>query len=199
MLEAIKHWEKQLMDLPSYTVPYDVVHTNPCRNDAPDIHLTKDEVIDDVRVYASIGPRDEYLSLGGVAVFRDNGIPAVGCIDLILPRWGIESGGWDGIENMEQIEGDWHRYETASITLHEVGHVLGIGTSPNWSKQVQEGRDYPYFNGESAQSAYDALPRIIRVDYHPQNVTRWGGISLNLYGYDQAGHTTAGWYPIQGR
>lgn len=183
--EVVKHWEKQLMDVPSYTVPHDM-QLSTCRHDSPDAFLKKGEVIDDIRVYVSLGPRDEYDSLGGVLVERASGIPAVGCIDLILPRWGIESGMWDNTQNMGQLEGDWHQYETAHLTLHELSHALGIGTGTLWEERIRQGEDYKYFDGSAARLAYDALPRLVRVDYHPDNVDEVGNISLNLYGYDEA-------------
>ncbi len=44
--------------------------------------------------------------------------------------------------------------EFVSVALHEIGHVLGIGTAPSWKTQVSGGR----FNGEAAARSHGTTP-----------------------------------------
>lgn len=86
---------------------------------------------------------------------------------------------------MSQIEGPYHAHNQAFVALHEIGHALGIGVGSNWNDLMREGTDYRFFAGEKAIEAYNALPRLIRVDYHPKNLSPWGGVSLAIFGYDK--------------
>ena len=181
LIQDAKHyWEKQLSDVPDYTLKQTI---NVSTSDIP-----AGTVVDDLLIYVSTRARyGEGHNWGTAYLFReDSGLPVVGEIQLVLKRWAYEDGRMDFTDPaMSQEGGPYHEYTQSFTALHEIGHVLGIGVGKNWYNLLQEGDLYPYFAGERAIEAYNALPRLVRVDYHQKNIKPRGGISLNIFGYDK--------------
>ena len=93
--------------------------------------ISPGERIDDLRVYVASfagGPGDP-LGWGGPSLLRDGGFPSVGCVVLDLERGNIPV-----------------------LASHELGHVLGIGTT--WHDLVRTSGD-PHFSGPLAVAAFD--------------------------------------------
>ena len=154
-------------DRPDYTLPR---HT---RMDCGDLTAAPriEEHIDDLRIYMNIqllnvvefyiaGVKEEFkpAALAGPLVVRvdDAGIvqPIVGCIQF--------DRGWVDKPSTTYI--DINRFPLdpipldpmplIAITLHEMAHVLGIGTQ--WSKFIQRPSSDLHFNGPLAIAAFDA-------------------------------------------
>ena len=102
------------------------------------------ERIDDLRIYVGfLEPSDYAVGRGWPSLVRANHLPVVGCMNL--KPLNISSGDFDDL------------YFTA---LHEVGHVLGFGTTWTNNGLLQESsRDVPngdpHFNGPLAIAAFD--------------------------------------------
>lgn len=177
--DAKHHWEKQLNDIPDYTLKDDVAVTGS--------YIPAGTVVDDIIIYVSIRQRHASGANWGTGLlFReDSGLPVVGEIQLVLKRWAYEEGRRAFPDPaMNQLEGPYHEYNQSFVAIHEMGHALGIGNGRNWFNLIQEGAEHPYFAGARAIEAYNALPRLVRVDYHPKNLTDWGGVSLEIFGHD---------------
>lgn len=104
--------------------------------------------IDDVKIYVTVGPIDgtgTILGRAGPCYYRIGG--------AIFPLTGI----------MDLDEADLADLQASGlledVIVHEMGHVLGIGTLWNASTNdflSDPGTFDPYFNGPAARSAFDA-------------------------------------------
>ncbi|HUR53349.1 MAG TPA: FG-GAP-like repeat-containing protein, partial [Gemmataceae bacterium] len=101
---------------------------------------------------------------GGTGGYSASG--AQSFLDVLKSRW---SGGltmWGGSVAFDSTE-NWFVGSSAagiaagqtdfySVAVHELGHVLGIGTSQNWSSKVSNG----YFVGSSSQAVHGGPVRV---------------------------------------
>ena len=97
-------WEQIIrQDIPDYTFKHDFQST--CGNQP--IHIAAGDQVDDLRVYVTVFEHEEDGPLGkGYPRFlRDSQLPAVGCVEIAKSEWLSEF-----------------------VAVHEIGHVLGIGT-----------------------------------------------------------------------
>ena len=123
-------------DLPDYEFTSDWQAS--CGNQS--FEIRKGERIDDLRIYVGfIEPGDWATARGGPSLLRDNHLPVVGCMSF------------------EPIDIFYDVYFTG---LHEVGHVLGFGTTWTNNGLLQESSwDFPngdpHFNGPLAVGAFD--------------------------------------------
>lgn len=96
--------------------------------------------------------------VGGYGGYRWSGTSAWG--NTIARRGWSGFAPWGGSIAFDTTE-NWHfglttegltrnQLDFYSVALHELGHVLGIGTAPQWSHQLQNG----YFVGPHAVSVY---------------------------------------------
>jgi len=88
------------------------------------------------------------------------------------------STGWSWYAGPSEIFND---YDFFTVALHELGHVLGIGTLTPWTSQVSGGRFY----GKNATAAYGgAVPLASYVDpYGRTQYVHWGnGVKSTLPG-----------------
>ena len=108
--------------------------------------IRKGERIDDLRVYVGFLDPEQIGLVGGAgspSLLRDNHMSVVGCI-MFSPVPVVAVGGLN----------------TYLITLHEIGHVLGFGTTWTNNGLLQEPSwDFPngdpHFNGPLAIAAFD--------------------------------------------
>ena len=125
-------------DLPDYEFTSDWQAS--CGNQS--FEIRKGERIDDLRIYVGfIDPGDWAVGRGGPSLLRDNHLPVIGCMSF------------DPIDTFYNI------YFTA---VHEVGHVLGFGTTWTNNGLLQESSwDFPngdpHFNGPLAVAAFDEV------------------------------------------
>ena len=134
---AAQRWASILTaDLPDYEFTSDWQAS--CGNQS--FEIRKGERIDDLRIYVGfIEPGDWATARGGPSLLRDNHLPVVGCMSF------------------EPIDIFYDVYFTG---LHEVGHVLGFGTTWTNNGLLQESSwDFPngdpHFNGPLAVVAFD--------------------------------------------
>ena len=123
-------------DLPDYEFTSDWQAS--CGNQS--FEIRKGERIDDLRIYVGfIEPGDWATARGGPSLLRDNHLPVVGCMSF------------------EPIDIFYDVYFTG---LHEVGHVLGFGSTWTNNNLLQEPSwDFPngdpHFDGPLAVAAFD--------------------------------------------
>ena len=134
---AAQHWASIFTaDLPDYEFTSDWQAS--CGNQS--FEIRRGERIDDLRIYVGfIEPGDWATARGGPSLLRDNHLPVVGCMSF------------------EPIDIFYDVYFTG---LHEVGHVLGFGTTWTNNGLLQESSlDFPngdpHFNGPLAVAAFD--------------------------------------------
>ena len=97
-------WEQIIrQDIPDYTFKHDFQST--CGNQP--IHIAAGDQVDDLRVYVTVFEHEEDgpLGKGYPRLVRDSQLPAVGCVEIAKSEWLSEF-----------------------VAVHEIGHVLGIGT-----------------------------------------------------------------------
>ena len=117
-LEAAAIWSSVIVgDIPDYDLGSEVIPSNACIDGMPSIG----GVIDDVIVYAAIRPNDgegKTLAQAGPCFVRNgSGLPIVGVMEF-------DEADLDRLE----LDGDMRE-----VVLHEMGHVLGLGTI--WSRR----------------------------------------------------------------
>lgn len=133
-------------DVPDYDFSGNPLAADFCVNGQPQIS----GIIDDLRIYVVIeeidGPLGTLASAGPCATRGISAIPIVG-----LMRFDQD--------DLERLEGDGDMY---GVVLHEMAHVLGLGTIwptrgllQNPSQPNNQGAD-THFNGERAIAAFDA-------------------------------------------
>ena len=101
-----------------------------------------DEVIDDLIIYAELVPIDGaggVLGSAGPCLIRDNGQTGVG-------RMRFDTADLTALEAAGQLD---------EVVLHEMGHVLGIGTLWSLLELITgAGSSDPYFTGPAARAAW---------------------------------------------
>ena len=140
---AAQRWASIITaDLPDYEFTSDWAHS--CGGQP--FEIRKGERIDDLRIYVGFLDPEQIGLVGGAgspSLLRDNHISVVGCI-MFSPVPVASIGGLN----------------TYLITLHEIGHVLGFGTTWTNNGLLQEPSwDFPngdpHFNGPLAIAAFD--------------------------------------------
>ena len=143
---AARRWMSIIReDLPDYT--FSQGWSGKCGDQS--FTIPPGERIDDLRIYVSvrelgevsayIGGVEEFFSTdaqAGPSVLRETHLPVVGCMEFDV-SWGL----FDP--------------RLLSVPLHEIGHVLGIGTAWFESGFLQDSSDDPHFNGPLAIAAFD--------------------------------------------
>ena len=152
---AANYWEERLGDIPEFV--FDEPHETGCYKSEHRVQYEREDSIDDLTIFIAFLPRDDIATgRGGGLIYRDSGLPAVGCVSM-KPRI------WD--ENYHQLLGSpLHEFWVYNTTIHEIGHVLGIGTGPNWHAIVTTENNQLYFPGPNAIEKFDQLPRFVRHD-----------------------------------
>ena len=97
------------------------------------------ERIDDLRVYVTVRRIDSAAGRGSAQVLRTTGLPVVGCVEFDL-----------GLTTHADVNRQWLR----GLVLHEIGHVLGVGS--NWGGFIQNPSGDPHFTGPLAIAAFNA-------------------------------------------
>ena len=142
---AARRWMSIIReDLPDYT--FSQGWSGECGGQS--FAIPSGERIDDLRIYVSVRELDDVsVYIGGVEelikpaaqasprVARETYLSVVGCMEFDV-SWGTFN-------------------SLLSIALHEIGHVLGIGTVWNESGFLQDSSDDPHFNGPLAIAAFD--------------------------------------------
>ena len=103
------------------------------------------ESVDDLLIYAEVVPID------GVG----------GTLGSAGPCWIRLANGLTALGTMKFDEADFDDLEATGnlsyVILHEIGHIIGIGTLSEWFTITQdEGGADPYFPGAEAVTRYDA-------------------------------------------
>ncbi len=152
---AANYWEERLGDIPEFV--FDEPHETGCYRSKHRVRYERGDSIDDLTIFIAFLPRDDIaIGRGGGLVYRDSGLPAVGCVSM-KPRI------WD--ENYHQLLGSpLHEFWVYNTTAHEIGHVLGIGIGPNWDAIVTTENNQLHFPGTNAIEKFDQLPRFVRHD-----------------------------------
>ena len=140
---AVQRWRALLTEeVPEYVFTADWQAS--CGPQFP-FEIRQGERIDDLRIYVGfIDPGDRAAGRGWPALVRDNHLPVVGCMNL----------------RPSNISSDEPFDDLYFFALHEVGHVLGFGTTWTNNGLLQESsRDVPkgdpHFNGPLAIAAFD--------------------------------------------
>ncbi|WP_317704651.1 peptidase M10A and M12B matrixin and adamalysin [Methylomarinovum caldicuralii] len=110
---------------------------------------------DTVTIY--LGARDlgsGILGQGGPSWFEGNNPPRTASSNEFEPALGVITfnnafNNWY-IDNDPSTTESFSGYDFYSVALHEIGHVMGIGTAPSWNAQIQNGR----FTGTQAVNVY---------------------------------------------
>ncbi len=129
-------WEAAIqMDLPDYT--FSARRNLLCGDHS--ISIPAGEQIDDLRIYiVSVDAIDSSGRVGGFGgpqiSRRSSSMPIIGCVGIGL-----------------QFQGD--SYDIWRIGLHEIGHVLGIGTT--WDRMIRDLNGDTHFAGPQAIAAFD--------------------------------------------
>ena len=98
------------------------------------------ERIDDLRIYVIARHLVGGIAgQGGPSVLRTTGLPVIGCVEF-----GLESVTSESVSSLE----------SRNLALHEMGHVLGIGTI--WDDFIQNPTGDPHFTGPLAIAAFNA-------------------------------------------
>jgi len=105
------------------------------------IEIPAGEKIDDLRIYVAmpdeiISGRQKVLGTGSPRLLRSSSFPIIGCVEML--------------KNL---------YEPWSIGLHEVGHVLGIGTIWHSSGMLRDLNADTHFAGPKAIAAFNQADR----------------------------------------
>ena len=136
--QVIRHAARRWMsiireDLPDYTLTQG--WSGNCGDHS--YRIPAGERIDDLRIYVSGRDLPDNLAgRGGPDVLRTTDLPVVGCVEFDL-EWAKSSS----------------LLYFLQVGLHEIGHVLGIGTI--WDAFVQNPSGDTYFNGPRAIAAFD--------------------------------------------
>ena len=94
------------------------------------------ERIDDLRIYVSGADLPDFIvASGGPDVLRESLLPVVGCVAFDFQSW----------ESSAKV--------SLNLALHEMGHVLGIGTI--WDDFLQNPSGDRHFTGPRAIAAFD--------------------------------------------
>ena len=123
---ASRRWMSVISDdLPAYEFTQD--HSAACGGRSFDIDAG--EVIDDLRIYVT--SHNGLQSFGGPTVVRDNGLPVLGCMEIVVPLrpWLLRD------------------------PSHQIGHVLGVGTL--WGDLLRDPNGDTHFSGPLAIAAFD--------------------------------------------
>ena len=140
---AVQRWASIITaDLPDYEFTSDWASS--C-GDQP-FEIRKGERIDDLRIYVGFLDLEQVglaIGAGSPSLLRDNHMSVVGCI-MFSPVPVVSVGGLN----------------TYLVTLHEIGHVLGFGTTWTDNGLLQEPSwDFPngdpHFNGPLAVDEFD--------------------------------------------
>ena len=141
---AVQRWRALLTaEIPEYVFTADWQAS--CGPQFP-FEIRQGERIDDLRIYVGfIEPGDYAAGRGWPALLRDNHLPVVGCMNLSPSN----------ISSLEDPFDDLYFF-----ALHEVGHVLGFGTTWDDNGLLQESswdvpNGDPHFNGPLAIAAFD--------------------------------------------
>ena len=98
------------------------------------------ERIDDLRIYVIARHLVGGIAgQGGPSVLRTTGLPVIGCV-----QFDLESVTSESVSSLF----------APNVTLHEIGHVLGIGTI--WDDFIQNPSGDPHFTGPLAIAAFNA-------------------------------------------
>lgn len=127
----------------------------------PNLSVPKDSLV--VFVGGSNLPTGGELGLGGPGGFVDSGDPAF--LATVQSRGQTGFAPWGGSISFDISPGDNWYFGTSpsvpqgqadffSVATHELGHILGIGTSSQWRSLVQSGS----FIGSHAEAAYNHKP-----------------------------------------
>ena len=149
---AARRWMSIIReDLPDYT--FTQGWSGKCGDQSYEI--PSGERIDDLRIYvgsARIGSRRVHVAneevvlkphaLGGPHLLRETFLPILGCVTVHL----------NILKFYDSLASGFPLY----LWLHEMGHVLGIGTAiMHESDFLQDSSDDPHFNGPRAIAAFD--------------------------------------------
>ena len=145
---AVAKWQTLIAgDLANVSFALDTVNANTCTAGQPTIR----DLVDDLRIYVTLevidGPGN-VLGSAGPCLLRDTGL---------LPIVGSMRFDTDDLANIEA------NGLLEAVILHEMGHVLGIGTLWNMFSFLQDQSDgsapFPdtHFNGPEAISAFDSI------------------------------------------
>jgi hypothetical protein len=146
-LDAAARWETIIRgDVPDRDFAQDAIPADACFEGQPAIS----DVIDDVRIYVQIQPIDQ---VGGTLAQAG---PCLSRPITSLPLFGLMT--FDEAD-LTNLEGDG---DMLPVVLHEMGHVLGIGTM--WDdKDLLQAPSLPnnqgadtHFRGDGAIEAFDA-------------------------------------------
>ncbi len=131
--QVAHRWEAAIqMDLPDYT--FSARRNLQCGDHS--ISIPAGEQIDDLRIYIT-----NFVDLYGQGGFggpqisrRSSSMPIIGCVGISLDS-----------------QGDFHAMWRTG--LHEIGHVLGIGTT--WDRMIRDINGDTHFAGPQAIAAFD--------------------------------------------
>ena len=119
------------------------------------IEIPVGERIDDLRIYITkFGEIDPYGrrvgAYGGPWLLRSSSLPIIGCIGLSYPDISLEVG-------VEIVSGPGFDDEIGGVgtVLHEIGHVLGIGTIWDSSGMLRGLNADTHFAGPQAIAAFN--------------------------------------------
>ncbi len=175
---AANYWEVRLGDIPEFV--FDEPHETGCYASEHRVQYEREDSIDDLTIFIAFLPRyDIATGRGGGLIYRDSGLPAVGCVSM-KPRI------WD--ENYHPfLGGPLHEFWVYNTTVHEIGHVLGIGIGPNWYAIETIENNQLHFPGPNAIEKFNQLPRFVRhdptspkglFDYHTKAIVEQPGGTL---------------------
>ena len=124
-------WEAVIQtELPDYT--FSEAWSGTCGDQS--INILGGEQIDDLRIYITKS-NDDYSS-GGPIALRSSSLPLIGCIGF-APH-------------------DFYSFQVlAEVGLHEIGHVLGIGTIWFYRETLRDLNGDTHFAGPQAIAAFD--------------------------------------------
>jgi hypothetical protein len=113
-----------------------------CQDWIPAVNETINDLVVYVRVTNIDGPNKVVAQASPCYVSSETKLPIMGFFELDS----------DDVETMQS------RGVLDDVVLHELGHVLGIGTLWNYKRSllVGAGTDNPYFTGSSARTAFNA-------------------------------------------
>lgn len=147
--EMASLWEQVIIgDLPDYELEHELFWD--FEQDGR-VVAEKGQIIDDIRIYVATLPPQEgaygatlWERWEGELFKGDPGLPAIGAI------W-IKS-----LTTLREIGYPHVEQETRRVIAHEMGHALGIGTTPRWNALVKQKDGQYYFDGPQAIEAWNA-------------------------------------------